>query len=354
MKIATLPARELANDQVEAWSDLQRNNPRFDSPYFRPEFTQAVAAVRPRTEVAVMSQAGEPVGFLPFGRVGWNKGVPVGSMLCDFQGVVARANLSYEPHELIQACGLSSWRYCHLITAHTKFIRHCWKLAESPYADLSKGFEAYRSGLGQRTWSDLRRKKNKLSREVGELRFEQNVVDSRLLDSLMTWKKEQYARTGVLDVFKYRWVCDLLAQLQSHQSEDFSAMNSVLYAGDQVVAMSYMIKSRHVLHYWFPAFNTDFSRYSPGKLLLLEVLRHAPDWGVTRVDFGKGDEEYKNSFRTSATIVAEGAIDLSWFKAGFRHASYVFRHSVRATPLKRHLNFAGRALYKLRGRMELQ
>jgi CelD/BcsL family acetyltransferase involved in cellulose biosynthesis len=354
MKITTLPAGELTHAHVESWSHLQRGNPRFDSPYFRPEFTRALAGVRPGTEVAVMSQGGEPVGFLPFGRIGGNKGVAVASMLCDFQGVVTRPNLSYEPDELIQACGLSSWRYCHLVTAHAKFIRHTWKLAESPYADLSQGYEPYKNSLGQRTRSDMRRKRNKLQREVGPLRFEQNVANAGLLETLIAWKRDQYARTGVLDVFKYPWVSELLNRLHAHQSDDFAAYNSVLYAGDEVVAMSYMIRSRHVLHYWFPAFNTAYSKYSPGKLLLIEVLRHAADWDITRVDFGKGDEEYKNSFRTSASIVAEGAVDLSWLKAGIRHASYVLRHSVRATPLKRHLNFAGRALYKLRGRLELQ
>ena len=39
-------ASQLTPEQVQAWSRLQREDPAVDSPFFRPEFTQAVAAIR--------------------------------------------------------------------------------------------------------------------------------------------------------------------------------------------------------------------------------------------------------------------------------------------------------------------
>ena len=41
-------------------------NPQLDNPFFRPEFTQAVAAVRDDVEVAVLEIQQQPVGFFPY------------------------------------------------------------------------------------------------------------------------------------------------------------------------------------------------------------------------------------------------------------------------------------------------
>jgi CelD/BcsL family acetyltransferase involved in cellulose biosynthesis len=354
MKIATMQACELTNEQVSAWSDIQRADPRFTSPYFRPEFTQAVASVRPRTEVAVISDGGEPVGFLPFGRTAWNTGIPVGARLCDFQGVVVRPSVNYDPLDLVRACDLSSWHYTHLVTAQPKFIQHSWKLAESPYADLSRGFDEYRSTLSARTPSELRRKRNRMEREAGAVRFEPRVDEPQMLAILCDWKQQQYRRTARLDVLSYPWVRALLEKIAARRTDDFTGMVSALHAGDKVAAVSYVLRSGHVMHYWFAAYDPRFARYSPGRQLLFELLKYAAEQGVTRFDLGKGPEEYKRSFASGTTIVAEGAVDRSRFKAGVRRAFHAVRHCLHATPLQTHLQHTGHAIYKLRGRLELQ
>ena len=65
-------------------------NPNCLSPYLRPEFTQAVAAVRDDIEVAVAERNDEPVAFLPFRRMPWGGGRPAGGWLANFQAIVAR------------------------------------------------------------------------------------------------------------------------------------------------------------------------------------------------------------------------------------------------------------------------
>ncbi len=129
---------------------FRRRTPQLASPYFRPEFTQAVAAARSTPNVAVMASAGEPVGFLPFGRTKWNTGIPVGSRLSDFHGVIAPVNVACDPLELVRCSGLSSWRFDHLVATHTAFKRHAWQMAESPYVDLAQGYDVYRETLKKR------------------------------------------------------------------------------------------------------------------------------------------------------------------------------------------------------------
>ena len=66
MKTVSISANDLGEQQVSAWLALQRANAATDNPSFHPEFTKAVAAVRDDVEVAVMSEDGRYVGFLPF------------------------------------------------------------------------------------------------------------------------------------------------------------------------------------------------------------------------------------------------------------------------------------------------
>ena len=58
MKITLIPGRELSDDLVRVWTGLLAN-PDLASPYFHPEFTKAIAAVRRDVEVAVLEADGK-------------------------------------------------------------------------------------------------------------------------------------------------------------------------------------------------------------------------------------------------------------------------------------------------------
>jgi len=46
MKITVVRASELSSEQLRQWEMLQEADPALHSPYFCPQFTQAVASVR--------------------------------------------------------------------------------------------------------------------------------------------------------------------------------------------------------------------------------------------------------------------------------------------------------------------
>ena len=86
-------------------------------------------------------------------------------------------------------------------------------------------------------------------------------------------------------------------------------MLSVLYVGDAVAGVHFGMRSRTVWHYWFAAYNHELQRYSPGLIILLEMLRAAPVMGIRTVTLGQGDEAYKLRFATGATQLASGSVD---------------------------------------------
>ena len=84
----------------------------------------------------------------------------------------------------------------------------------------------------------------------------------------------------------------------------------MLRAGGQVVAVHAGMRSRRVLHWWFPTFDQTFAKYSPGIILLLRMAEALAAAGVRTIDLGKGDSQYKRSLMTGTLELREGYVEL--------------------------------------------
>jgi CelD/BcsL family acetyltransferase involved in cellulose biosynthesis len=352
MKVTVLAATRLTPAHVEAWSRLQSADPTLASPYFRPEFTRAVAEVRPDVEVAVLEEGGEPAGFFPFQRGRWGAGGPVGGPLSDFHGVVAHPGLAWTAEGLVRGGGLSAWDFNHLLAAQEPFILHHHVTAESPFLDLSGGFEAYRAGrrrAGSELVDQALRKERKLGREVGPVRFEAHTTDPAAFASLLAWKAAQYRRTKAPNVFGFGWTVQLLKRILAASGEEFAGMLSALYAGDRLAAVHLGMRSWGVWHWWFPTYDPDLAKYSPGLVLLVAAARAAPGLGVRRIDLGRGEAGYKNSLGNGAVQVAEGCVAtrpiVRLLRGGWRRTREWARRSRLGAPAR----LAGRWTRSLRG-----
>jgi CelD/BcsL family acetyltransferase involved in cellulose biosynthesis len=323
LAIRLVRADDLDSGLIAAWRRIQ-SCCGLDSPYFWPEFTQAVAAVRSDVEIAVLEQAGEPVGFFPFQRGPLGIGKPVGGRLSDLHGVLALPDVEWDCVELLRRCRLTAWDFDHLPAAQQRLAPAARRLSPAPFIDLSAGFDIYcraRHAAGARHIEKLRRYAQRLIRRHGPPRFE-HTTDRGLLDALVRLKSEQYRRTGLIDTFQFPWTIALLQRLLAQPSPDFRGVLFVMYVGDEVAAVEYDLRAGDVLHSWFPAYDPQFARDSPGLLLLLEVARMSPELGIRRIDLGKGDQEYKQRFATGAEMLAEGSITVNsatrWVRQGWR------------------------------------
>jgi CelD/BcsL family acetyltransferase involved in cellulose biosynthesis len=293
--------RELDAGRVAAWRSMQEREPRFESPYFCPEFTRAVGSVRNDVQVVVIENDGRPAGFFPHQRAAWGRGSPVGGPLSDYHGVIAAPQAEWRVVELMRAAGLSVFAFDHLVDPAGRFTPHLTAAAAaSPQVDLA-GFEPP---------PEFARKARKLAREVGELSFSLHDAGPAVLERLFEWKSEQYRRTGLTDAFGVPWTRALLRKVMDIESQSFSGACSVLRAGDEIVAVHAGMRSRSVLHWWFPAYSPAHAAYSPGILLLLHIAAAAPALGLRRIDLGKGDARYKRSLMTGAAPLREGCVEL--------------------------------------------
>jgi CelD/BcsL family acetyltransferase involved in cellulose biosynthesis len=176
--------------------------------------------------------------------------------------------------------------------------------------DLSAGFDPFLAQLRQRTskFRELSRRRRKLAREVGEVRFVFDSRDIRTLHTVMAWKSAQYLRTGWVDRFALSWIVELLEQLLDTRTECFSGVLSMLYAGDEPIAGHFGLRSDRVMAHWFPAYDTRFHNYGPGLIMNLGLAEGACAARVHHIDMGPGAEEYKQWFRSRDLVVARGGV----------------------------------------------
>jgi CelD/BcsL family acetyltransferase involved in cellulose biosynthesis len=157
---------------------------------------------------------------------------------------------------------------------------------------------------------------------VGPLRFEAHSADPRCLAQVLAWKSDQYRRSGWPDLFAADWGRVLVEQIHGIQKPGFAGMLSLLYAGPFLVAGHMGMRSRTVWHYWFPAYDRRFAKYSPGLLLLLKMAQQAQDIGLRSIDVGTGLSLYKKRLMNVAVEVAEGSVEtpscLGLFRSGRR------------------------------------
>lgn len=312
MKITVAGGGELTEEQARTWARLQESAPGLASPYLRPEFTAAVAAVRDDVRVGLLWEGERLAGFFPFQLAAGGAGVPVAAGLNDVQGVVAEPGLRWSAEELIRGCGLRSWNFNHLLADQEPFRPYYETELDACHIDLSRGYEAWareRRGAGSALTVDVARKRRKLEREAGPLDFRFHVEDEGVLRRLMEWKSQQYLRTGFEDRFAEPWIVALLTRLHRLASPGLAGVLSALWAGGELVAAQFGMRSGACFHWWFPSYDRRLARYSPGLLLHLLSIEAAAALGIRRFDLGSRCPQ-KERLMSGTVRIARGLVEV--------------------------------------------
>ena len=307
----TVPARTLDAALASAWTALARQDAALESPFFRPEYAQAVAQERDGVEVCVISRGAEAVGFYPFERLAGGVGQPVGGSMSNFQGMVAAPSTPWTVNDLLRGARLTTLKFHHQVEGQGAFDAGVTRRVESPIVDLSAGWEPFldaqkRAHAG--SFSALQRKMRKLEREVGPLRFEAHSESAEVLARLVDWKRGQHARTGSRGSLANDWGVAVIRHLIERRPGDFAGTLSALYAGERLVAVHAGIRTATCWHYWFPTYDPDAGAYSPGLALMFEMCRWGCAAGIRRIDLGPGEGPHKALFATSSTTVGVGQV----------------------------------------------
>lgn len=325
MKFKLSRGNALTGSEVEQWARWQREDPALASPFFHPKFTAIVGDAREDVFVGILED-GE--AFFPFQRTEKGQGIPAGGTLSDYHGVIARKDFSWEGAKLIRNCGLKDWTFDHLPAAQSPFAQWRAFSSESPIIDLQSGAEIGSAKLR----TDAANRRRKLQREVGTIEVQLGSRDESLLEQLFAWKSAQYLASGKTDLFAIEWARQVVRNVWAEKEEEFSGFLSVLKAGGKPVAMDLSIRSRGVLHSWFPAYDAALSVYSPGTILLLDIIAAAPGMRISTIDLGKGKAFYKQRLSNAVIPLAEGTVLASGWQASARLGALKAKEWVRHSP----------------------
>lgn len=310
MRVEVVSPGDLGANERRRWAGFQDADERMRSPFLSLEFTVAVARHRPRTRVAVVSDGGEVVGFLPFERGALGAATSPAALLNEAQGLIHRPGYEWDARELLDRAGIGVWEFGQVVGTPAALEPYTTFRAESPVMDLTDGFPAYLARARARSSriKDLPRRRRRLGRELGPVRVEFAADDPAAVRTLMTWKSEQYRRTARPDRFAEPWIRALVEDVATMRSPGCSGVVSLVWAGDTLVAGHIGLRSRRVLPTWFPTYDPDFSRYSPGLLLHVEMAEAGAADGLEGIDLGRGPKDYKDWLADRVHEVWEGRV----------------------------------------------
>lgn len=353
MKIDVLRPHELTAADTARWRELQHARPELLNPFLGPDFARAVAAVKPRVQVARLREAGRAVGYFAFER-GWaGAGRPVAAGVSDAQGVICEPELAWDPEQLLRACRLAVVEFDHLVGGQAPLEPYVRRREGSPTIDLRGGFDAYvrTRRSASRSFRRVLARRAALGADHPGLRFDFHRADAATLSTLLAWKSAQYRRTGRRDRFARPWIRALVSALMATDGEHLRGVLACLSLDGRPLAIQACLASEQVLALWFPASGPGFERYSPGNVLRIELAEAAAQRGIGWLDMGKGYSVHKEILKTGELPVAEARVARpvpgAWLQQAYREPPraierYVLDHPRLRVAARRALARAGR------------
>ena len=347
------------------WVELRQSQPEFSTPFFSLGFFDAVHAARGDVQVAMLYEDCRLIGMLPIHIIG-KTAFPAGRFFNDAHNVVMADNSHLNWVWMLQQLGLRSYNFHALVgQVATKESFLVQETVQSFRADLSNGSEVFLRKMESEhaTLRKQQQKTRKMSRELGEVTLELDCRDENLLQLAIAWKRKQYKRTKILDLFTPDWTRDLMWGLhQNGERESCSCfansptrgLLSVLRAGHQVVAMHFGMVENGLLHYWFPVYDPTFSKYSPGTALFKEIAREAEAHGIHTIDMGYGEQPYKRKQTDRITSVRQGCVSGSKAYLTYRQSATRISNAIRCAPMKSHLKWLLRSMKPTAGISKIQ
>lgn len=325
---------ELSPDQIGTWKSFQCSDPRPSSPFLTYEFAAAAHAAGRDVNIVFCFATGKFLFLFPFeylSRLDRTLAVAtrVGNSMSDCMAALSKDGTAISPEQLLDYFSgirfdhapLASWKIDAIAENSVRIVREL---------TLDSSLEEYwdaRSVLHKQRFSYLANRRRKLIKEFGNLSLrEHGNLTPDAIEELISRKRSQYKNTHAIDAFADPRARKLLHKLATFGGEACRLHLTDLYAGNLWVASHLGIRNNELLHYWFPVYNEELRPYSPGLLLLQDIINSMPNNRIKYIDFGEGEADYKRIFATGAYdnfkrymkqqsalgIIAEAAEGIKW------------------------------------------
>ncbi|MDR3542775.1 MAG: GNAT family N-acetyltransferase [Desulfocapsaceae bacterium] len=310
-KINELPAK-----YRQIWEDLVQTCGACRNAFLTPLFCDAVAAAGSDVRTVIVLRHGQAHSILPYqmkpgilGKLGVAE--RVGGEMSDYFGIVTKDEMHFDVAALLRSARISALEFSHLGETQSTYGLYGESPRKGLTIDLGASEDNYWRSLqasNKKLTSDTERRFRKLIADYGPVQFElQSSRPDDDLKSLIKHKIKQYRRTGNMGAVLFQQKnIDLLFRLLRVNARECTGYISVLKIGDRLIAGHFGLLCYGTLHYWFPVYDQEFHSYSPGRLLLMHLLREGLSAGIRRIDRGEGDAAYKRDFANCEQIYYKG------------------------------------------------
>lgn len=305
MRSRSIPFNSLTETDRALWTRWCDETPHLGSPFFSYQFATIVNKHRGDVFVCRIYSGDRIVGYLPFHFrpvVGGflKSATKLGAHLSDYCGVVAAPEWRSQPEALLKSAGIASFKFDHLIEDQAQNGLTAQPYGTGTRISFGRNVTEYLArAVAARPvfFKQLAGQERALQRDIGPIRISynrQNAADE--LREIISKKRDQYRRSNSPDALGAGWTQGVLFDLLQSHDPQCAGVLSTLYAGDTWAAAHFGIRFRGTLHWWFPVFNRQLRKYSPGSILLRHAIELSPAHGVETIDFGRGDSQYKRIY----------------------------------------------------------
>jgi CelD/BcsL family acetyltransferase involved in cellulose biosynthesis len=137
-------------------------------------------------------------------------------------------------------------------------------------------------------------RRRRLERDLGPLQVVFDDPRQEPFDRCLAWKSAQYLATGYRDLFERHENVQMFVELRRRGA----LVVTSLWAGELLLAAHLGAFADNRLYWWVPAYDPEFARYSPGRLMLEAMLRESFHRQHVEFDFLIGNEAYKWYYAT--------------------------------------------------------
>lgn len=310
MKFRLLRPAQVSEDLWVSFAELRNARAIYDDPFFDPIYARLVGGLRDDTRIAVAEEGGEPVGFWALHRRPGAWARPIGGPFSDWHGPVLSASTDLTPAAFLRGVGLLGMSAFGWMPQDAESETHL-TISGANITHVGDDWDAYLEEQARRWpkhFKKMRRLERNIERDFSNMEFRFDDTSDETFERLILLKQEQFRRTGRHDVLSPDWVRVLLEQLRVTQGPRFRMRLVSLHFDGQHAASELVLQSDKVAHGWITGFEPEFSRYSPGNVLVQNMLERMSTDGPAIYDAGPGMDHYKRHYANYQLPIGSGVI----------------------------------------------
>lgn len=302
--------RDLSEEQWQIFAALRDARDIYDDPFFDPDYARLVGEVREDTRIGFASDRNGVFAVWALHVRPGNWARPIGAPFSDWNGPILSVDTELTAQEILAGFDLSGMTTQGFMPTSFETDPSLQRVGAN-MTDLSAGWDGFFEDQKKRWpkhFKKMRRLYRNVARDFSEFEFVFDDQRDDTYQTLMQLKQEQFARTGYHDVLKAPWAQALLDRLRHFEGPRLRARMSSLYYGDRFAASEFNLQSDTIMHGWITAFDQALGNYSPGNMLVQELLPHLCENGFKYYDAGPGLDHYKRHYANLHLPIDSGVL----------------------------------------------